>query len=108
MPFSQQMEDLAGGSYGAAKPFRSQMGISQPILMLGAFRSLFEAWRPFLQWGKDFAEEGDFHGCARGGGFRSLFHSCQMGVRRCEVALVCQRVVSQLRNTLRIGGVAAK
>ena len=25
--FSQQMEDLAGGSYGAAKTFRSQMGI---------------------------------------------------------------------------------
>ena len=39
----------------------------------------------------DFAEEGNF---------RSPF-------RCCEVALVCQRVVSQLRNTLRNGGAVA-
>ena len=31
-----------------------------------------------------------------------------MGIRRCEVALMCQRVVSQLRNTLRNGASATK
>ena len=36
-PFSQQMEDFTGGSYGAEKSFRSQMGVSQLILMPGAF-----------------------------------------------------------------------
>ena len=36
-PFSQQMEDFLGVSYGAAKSFRSQRGVSQLILMLGAF-----------------------------------------------------------------------
>ena len=36
-PFSQQMEDFTGGSYGAMKSFRSQMGVSQLILMPGAF-----------------------------------------------------------------------
>ena len=35
--FSQQMEDFPKGSYGAAKSFRSQRGVSQLILMPGAF-----------------------------------------------------------------------
>ncbi|RVW76836.1 hypothetical protein CK203_043102 [Vitis vinifera] len=37
------------------------------------------------------------------GEFWHHFRSCETGVRRCEVALVCQRVVSQLQNTLRNG-----
>ncbi|RVW62975.1 hypothetical protein CK203_062387 [Vitis vinifera] len=41
-------------------------------------------------------------------GLLSPFRNCETGVRRCEVALVCQRVVSQLRNTLRNGASAAK
>ena len=44
----------------------------------------------------------------RGEDFRSPFRSCKMGVWCFEVALVCQRVVSQLRNTLRNGSSAAK
>ena len=36
------------------------------------------------------------------------FRSCEMSVRGCEMALVCQRVVSQLRNTLRNRALAAK
>ena len=36
------------------------------------------------------------------------FHSCEMSVRGCEMALVCQRVVSQLQNTLQNGASAAK
>ena len=36
-PFLQQMEDLAEGSYGVAKSFHSQRGVSQPILKPGAF-----------------------------------------------------------------------
>ena len=39
---------------------------------------------------------------------RGDFSSCEMGVRRCKVALVCQRVVSQLRNTLPNGVSTAK
>ena len=42
------------------------------------------------------------------GDFRSPFRSCEMGVRRCEVALMCLRVVSQLRNTLPNGVSAVK
>ncbi|WKA10556.1 hypothetical protein VitviT2T_028121 [Vitis vinifera] len=48
---------------------------------------------------------GGFRG---GGDFRSPFRSCEMGILCYEVALVCQRVVSQLRNTLRNGGAAVK
>ena len=40
--------------------------------------------------------------------FRSLFRSCEMRVEGYEMPLVCQGVVSQLRNHLRNGGVAAK
>ncbi|WKA04802.1 hypothetical protein VitviT2T_022807 [Vitis vinifera] len=40
--------------------------------------------------------------------FRSPFRSCEMRVEGCEMALVCQGVVSQLRNHLRNGGLAAK
>ena len=36
------------------------------------------------------------------------FHSCEMSVRGCQMALVCQKVVSQLLNTLRNGVLAAK
>ena len=36
------------------------------------------------------------------------FRSCEMSVRGFQMALVCQRVVSQLRNTLRNGAFAAK
>nr|CAN77218.1 hypothetical protein VITISV_036422 [Vitis vinifera] len=36
------------------------------------------------------------------------FRSCEMSVRGCERALVCQRVVSQLRNTLQNGVSTAK
>nr|CAN62900.1 hypothetical protein VITISV_036725 [Vitis vinifera] len=36
------------------------------------------------------------------------FRSCEMSVQGCEMALVCQRVVSQLRNTLQNGSSAAK
>ena len=34
--FPQPKGNFTGGSYGAAKTFRSQMGISQPILMFGS------------------------------------------------------------------------
>ena len=40
--------------------------------------------------------------------FRSLFRSYEMRVEGYEMALVCQGVVSQLRNHLRNGGVAVK
>ncbi|KAL6325941.1 hypothetical protein AAG906_038432 [Vitis piasezkii] len=51
--------------------------------------------------------------CSGGGGefrhrFRSPFRSYETSVRRCKVALLCQRVVSQLQNTLRNGVSAAK
>ena len=36
------------------------------------------------------------------------FRSCKMSVLGCEMALMCQRVVLQLRNTLRNGGTTAK
>ena len=42
------------------------------------------------------------------GHFRSPFRSCEMRVEGCEMALVCQGVVLQLRNHLRNGGAAAK
>ena len=41
-PFSQQMEDLVGGSYGAAKSFRSQMGISQLMEKIETFSQQME------------------------------------------------------------------
>ena len=40
--------------------------------------------------------------------FRSPFRSCEIGLLCCEMALVCQRGVSQLRNTLRNWAMAAK
>ena len=40
--------------------------------------------------------------------FRSPFCSCEIGLLCCEVALVCQRGVLQLRNTLRNGAMATK
>ena len=36
------------------------------------------------------------------------FRSCEMSVRGFQMALMCQKVVSQLRNTLRNGVLAAK
>ena len=51
------------------------------------------------QQGVDFAVEGHF---------RSPFRSCEMRLEGCEIALVCQGVVSQLWNHLRNGGMAAK
>ena len=36
------------------------------------------------------------------------FRSCEMSVQGFQMALVCQKVVSQLRNTLRNGALAAK
>ena len=45
---------------------------------------------------------------AAGCHFRSPFRSCKMGLGGCEMALVCQRGVSQMRNTLRNGTLAAK
>ena len=48
--FPQPKGNFTGGSYGAAKSFRSQSGVSQPI---------FEAWSIFVA-GADFVEEGDF------------------------------------------------
>nr|CAN62947.1 hypothetical protein VITISV_017684 [Vitis vinifera] len=36
------------------------------------------------------------------------FRSCEMSVRGFQMALVCQKVVSQLRNTLQNGALAAK
>ena len=66
-PFSQQMEDLAGGSYGAAKTFRSQMGFSQP----GA---IFAAHFAAAKWGWAAAK---WHSCAKGV-FRSCETPCEM------------------------------
>ena len=40
--------------------------------------------------------------------FRKPFRSCEMSVWGFQMALVCQRVVSQLRNTIRNGSSAAK
>ena len=45
---------------------------------------------------------------AGNGQFRSPFRSCEMSVWGFEMALVCQRVVPQSRNTLRNGALAAK
>ena len=90
---------------------------SQPILKLrnhftailkpkGKKKHKKEDRIPFLKLGDRFhSEEEDF---VEEGDFRSPFCSREMGVQRCEVALVCQGVFSQLRNTLRNGGVAAK
>ena len=69
-PFSQHMEDLAGGSYGAAKSFRSQMEFSQP----GA---IFAAHFAAAKWGWAAAK---WHSCAKGW-FRSCETTCEMGVR---------------------------
>ena len=46
-----------------------------------------------------FVEEAPFH---------SPFRICEIGLLCCEMALVCQRGVSQLRNTLRNGAMVAK
>ena len=48
------------------------------------------------QLGGHFAAKEHFHRP-----FHSPFHSCEMRGWICEMALVCQGVVSQLRNTLR-------
>ena len=50
------MEDLAGGSYGAAKTFRSQMGFSQP-------GTIFAAHFAAVKWGWVAAK---WHSCAKG------------------------------------------
>ena len=50
-------------------------------------------------------QEADF---TADGHFRSPFCNCEMRVEGCEMALVCQGVVLQLRNHLRNGGAAAK
>ncbi|WKA03408.1 hypothetical protein VitviT2T_021518 [Vitis vinifera] len=63
------MEDLAGGSYGAAKTFRSQMGFSQP----GA---IFAAHFAAAKWGWAAAK---WHSCAEGV-FRSCETPCEMGL----------------------------
>ena len=42
------------------------------------------------------------------GHFRSPFRNCEMRSGGCEMALVCQRVVSQLRNPLWNGALATK
>ena len=64
------MEDLAGGSYGAAKSFHSQMGFLQP----GA---IFVAHFTAVKWGWAAAK---WHSCAKGW-FRSCETTCEMGVR---------------------------
>ena len=59
----------------------------------------FRSWGSISQRKVDFAAEGHF---------RSPFYSCEMRSGGCEMALVCQRVVSQLWNTLWNGALAAK
>ena len=63
------MEDLAGGSYGAAKTFRSQMGFLQP----GA---IFATHFPAAKWGWAAVK---WHSCAKGV-FRNCETPCEMGL----------------------------
>ena len=63
------MEDLAGGSYGAVKTFRNQMGFSRP----GA---IFAAHFIAAKWGWVAAK---WHSCANGW-FHSCKTTCQLGV----------------------------
>ena len=70
----------------------------------------FKNWMPkvvfnFRRGGSISQRRGFF---AAKGHFCSPFHNCEMGVLCCEMALVCQRGVSQLQNTLRNGALAAK
>ena len=59
----------------------------------------------FSQQMVDFTVRGGFW---KDGHFRSPFCSCEMRVEGCEMALMCQGVVSQLWNHLRNEGAAAK
>ncbi|WJZ82808.1 hypothetical protein VitviT2T_002533 [Vitis vinifera] len=84
------MEDLAGGSYGAAKTFRSQMGFSQP----GA---IFAAHFAAAKWGWAAVK---WHSCAKGV-FRSCETPCEMGLwlRKLEISHFAGfAAISQLRN----------
>ena len=81
--------------------FASQFRNLKAILKLGGdFAAKWHFRRPFLklgafsQRGMDFAEEENS---------RSPFRSCKMSVRGFEMVRVCQKVVSQLRNSLRNG-----
>ena len=116
-----------GGDFAAWRSFGSQGAFSQTISKLknhfvailklgdhfiaiwkfenhlvakGHFRSTWRIWQ-----GVAMGLRNHF---AAGCHFRSPFRSCKMGLGGCEMALVCQRGVSQLRNTLRNGALAAK
>ena len=69
----------------------------------GHFGNIFAAHFAVAKWGYGAAK---WRSCANGW-FRSCemedfkawrFRSCEMGVRGCEIALVCQGVTSQLRK----------
>ena len=72
----------------------------------GHFGNIFTAHFAVAKLGYRAAK---WHSCANGflqlrnGGFQGMevsqpFRSCEMGVRGCEIALVCQGVTSQLRK----------
>ena len=84
-----------------------------------SFLSHLEAWRSFLSQKGDFAANGGFRrgylvaaksfrsqkaflqprrNFAAKCHFRSPCRSCETGVQHCEMTLVCQRVISQLRK----------
>ena len=73
------------------------------------FASQFRNLKAISKLGGDFAailKLGDHF--AGNGQFRSPFRSCEMSVWGFQMALVCQKVVSQPQNTLRNGALAAK
>ena len=99
------MEDLAGGSYGAAKwDFRSRVPFSQTISQLrngvGRLRNGTRVPRGGFAAAKHPAKLG--YGCENWRfhalGISQPFCNCEMEFLCCEMALVCQEVFSQLRN----------
>ena len=69
----------------------------------GGFRSPFRSQRGIFAAKGQFRSQGHFHShFAAKGGFRrpfcSPFRSCEMGLEGCEMALVCQWGISQLRK----------
>ena len=80
-------------NFATWRPFRLLEVISQPFRSLEVIsqrRNIFAAHFATQRW------------------FHSSFRSCEISVRGFEMALVCQKKVSQLRNTLRNGALAAK
>ena len=71
------------------------------LVAKGHFRSTWRIWQGVAMGLRNGIFVAECH-------FRRPFRSCEMGLGGCEMALVCQGVVSQLRNTLRNWAMAAQ